>query len=706
MSLTKRQRWTIRAGVGVLALAGLAWLAYPHLINLLIPAAHRPEPIDFPVQRVSDAQFEHIARGLVESSAPHVSVDSQPQNQAVYAAVARQLAGKVTSFGRRAGLAHIDRFRKAGIREYRGPETCLQCHRTMRVPDGNGGYRTVDTRADVEHSVHFGLNHFHGFTTWGFNGQKVDGIPVGKIDRACGVPGSFTWTGWAVLVKTKTGETRSDGCGQCHTVGQYGPQTGTMFPGYRPVEAEFEATDCLICHAADYDMNQKYVVKDANGRLRWNQDRSMKAAMSVGVPSADACLRCHEHAHGGDLYAGNLAAKALGYKNQRLLHPGAKRGTPDRDYDVHYRAGLQCLDCHKSHGHKIPRGTQGTDLVANDLPGVDVSCTQCHGRAPHVQNKTTRAFLNAHIDKLACTTCHVSHLVDDNVVLRDWTKPVYDSAEGIWLYDDVLKSGEPGVAITYRWFNGKGTFMAGALGDNPNGLNLYHAFTTKPDSQFTSFDYAGYYEKTFRPIADMGTSKIAPFKRFNAKMYEDMDNQGPFGGMLLPFDYNVYYETGDPKASVARAMQDPIIKLMYGSAFKLYMMDDFMHYMGIDKGWTIPFRGHIGARWMRQDGTLMLSHGVTKNALQCRQCHAPKGIMPFEALGYSAQRAADLRNLKELNMIPYADGGRGGPKAGTRTATSAAHPEALHRRSAARPSAGRDRGPGPRHGQGGPPPSR
>ncbi len=659
MKLSKAQRWVVRGTVAVLLLGLVAWWQYSNLANLMVPAVHRPVDVRFPVQRISDAEFERIAADLQASMAPYAIADTAPQNAAVYDAVVRQIARKVTSFDRRAGLSHIERFRRAGIREYRGPETCLQCHEKIRVADGKGGYTTVRLRDNLQHSVHFTLNHFDGFSTWGFNGQHVGGIPLGKIDRACGIPGSFTWTGWATLVKTKTGETRSDGCGQCHANGQPGPITGSMFPGYKPTNAEFAATDCLICHSAAYDMNQKYVVQDPDGHYRWNQDRSMKAAMAVGRPTSDNCLRCHEHNHGGDTYANNKAAQALGYKNQRLLHPGAKRGTPDTDYDIHYKAGVQCLDCHTYQGHLIARGTQGTDLVSNDLPGVQVTCEQCHTGSPHVQNKSTRAFLNAHTDKLACTTCHISRLRDDNVVLRDWTDPVYDAREGIWLYRDLLRSGKPGEAIVYRWFNGEGTFMAGALGDNPNGLRLYRAFTTTPSPAFSGFDYAGYYEKVFRPIADMGKSKIAPFKRFNAKMYEDLGNQGPFGGMLLPFDYNVYYETGKPRDAVFKAVSDPLIQKMYGRMFKWYMMDDFMHYMGIDKGWTIPFSGKIEGKWMRQDATLMLSHSVTKDALKCRQCHAPRGegIMPFEELGYPADRVNDLRNLQELKMIPAVDAG-------------------------------------------------
>jgi hypothetical protein len=646
----------IRGGVGLVLLAALLWWSYPRLVNLAIPASHRPGRISYPVERLSDDQFERVARELLDSNRAYTSVDRKPQNAPVYQEVVKQLAGQVTTFYRRAGLSHIDYFRKAGIREYRGPQTCLQCHRTMRVKDGHGGYTTVNTRENVESSIHFSLNRFTGTNTWGFNGQRVSGIPLGKIDRACGIPGSFTWTGWATLVHTKTGQTRSDGCGQCHEGGQYGPITGTMFPGYSPLAIEFNAVDCLMCHSTAYDMNQKYVVQDPNGRYRWNQDRSMRAAMAVGRPTSDNCLRCHEHNHGGDMWSGNLAAQHLGYRTPRLLHPGAKRGTPTRGADVHYQAGLQCLDCHESHGHLIARGTRGTDLVSNDLPGVEVSCERCHSLTPHVQNKTTRAFLNAHTDKLACETCHISHLTDDNVVLRDWTDPIYDSTEGIWLYRDVLRSGKPGVAITYRWHNGNGTFMAGALGDNPNGLGLYRAFTTTPDSVYASFDYATYYESTFRPLGRMGKSRISPFKRFNARMFEDLANQGPFGGMLLPFDYNVYYETGDPRAAALRAVDDPIIKLMYGAVFKRYMMDAFMHYMGIQKGWTIPFSGRIAPRWMRQDATLMVNHSISKDALQCRACHAPRGrgVMDFEALGYPPQRVRDLQNLEELRMVPPA----------------------------------------------------
>jgi hypothetical protein len=627
--------------------AVLVWWNYSRLVNLLIPSQHRPGAIVFTTERVSDQRFEQIAQQLVERYGPAVSANATSGRTRVYAAVAKQRGSDLRSREVSAGLDHIDRFRKAGIREYRGPETCLACHRTMRIVDGRGGYTTVDTRQNVEASIHFRLNQFSGFNTYGFDGQRVDGIPLGKIDRACGIPGTFTWTGWATLVKTKNGEMRSDGCGQCHEGGQYGPFTGTMFHGYSPVSREFASVDCLVCHSRTYDMDQKYVVQDPDGRYRWNQDRGLAAAMAVGRPTSDNCLRCHEHDMGGDAWRDNLAAQHPGYRNPRLLHRGAKRGTPIRGADVHYLAGVQCLDCHASQGHLIARGTHTTDLVSNDLPGTTVDCEQCHGATPHPDSTAMGPFLNGHTDRVACETCHITHLTDDNVVLRDWTEPVFNADEGIWTPKDVLRSGAPGEAIVYRWHNGSGTFMAGALGDHPDGQKRYRAFTTTPDSAFSGFDYLGYYERVFRPLAASGHSKIAPFKRFNAKMYEDLDNQGPFGGMILPVDYNTYYETGDPRDAVRKAMEDPIIQLMYGTVFKHYLMDDFMHYMGIAQGWSIPFKGQFAGRWMRQDATLMINHSITRDAFRCRSCHTAKarGILPFEDLGYSPDQVTALRSL-------------------------------------------------------------
>lgn len=247
------------------------------------------------------------------------------------------------------------------------------------------------------------------------------------------------------------------------------------------------------------------------------------------------------------------------------------------------------------------------------------------------------------------------------------------------------------------WFNGYGTFLDNALGDNPSNpghydpLNKQLAVITDPEiidsirqaaielkKTYKDLDVEEYVrlatypidqlspellakrkemiEKNIKPIMQKGESRIYPFKLFNAYMYEDMSNQGPFGAMILPFDYTTYYETGNSKLSVLTAVKNPIIKRMYELPFKEYMMDEFMRYFIVDE-WKpeYPVKNgklvNIEPHWMRQLGTLMVNHGITKEGRTCQECHSPHGILDFEVLGYSKERIKDLTNLPELKML-------------------------------------------------------
>ncbi len=660
-------------------------------------------------KKLTDEQFEETAKKITYNERLEKAEEiTKGENNDFTRSVKIQMLMNTPSFYRDTKFKHIAYFRKAGIRQYKGPETCLECHKTMKVHESDGTIKKVNTLNDVVNSVHFEFQRMApGFSTYGFNGKRVNSkgrpIPVGKIDRACGIPGSFSWTGWAVLVKTypngkdKPAVMRSEGCGQCHIGGSYDPATEKMMPGgVIPAETK-EGIDCLICHSQNYDMNYKYVIKDKVG-YRWNQDRTMEAAMSVTIPTNKNCLNCHQHNMGGDVYQYNVAAKSLGYKNQRILHGGAKRGNPfSSEDDVHAAAGLQCLDCHVPEGHKIPRGVKGTDLVANDLPNRKVDCENCHTSAPHTKNKLEDVILNGHVNRIACETCHITSLQNSSVVLRDWVHPTWDKEDGMYVPTDILRSGKPDVGITYLWFNGNGTFLANALGNNPNHTDKYNPLmdqlvtinnpqALKEVKQNIMSDFgmtsqqADEYMKSFTntlsqlspsmiekrkeviktflvKLENMGQSKIYPFKLFNAYMYEDMSNQGPFGAMILPFDYPTYYETGNSLAAMKKAIENPIVKRMYQLPFKEYMMDDFMHYFGVST-WSdvypIDSKGNlrnIEPHWMRQFGTLMINHGIKKDGLSCESCHSPNGILDFAKLGYSPERVKDLTHLKDLKYF-------------------------------------------------------
>lgn len=482
---------TAKVGLGVLLavlIGGALYIfGYPPMFEAYTGVKNATLTYDSSVTvTVTDAEPETLADQLTyDTRRAAADLVTRDHESAFTRKVKTDMLMKTPSFQRRTGLKHIDYFRDAGVRRYEGPETCLECHATMTVHTHEGETDEVDTLEDVLDSVHFKFQRTAaGFTTYGFDGREVNAegtrpIPVGKIDRACGNPGSFSWTGWAELVETKPesahGETvtRSEGCGQCHIGGGYHPATERMMPIGDVPDATKDGVDCLICHSQAYDMNYRYVIEDEVG-TRWNQDRSIKAAMAVTMPDNENCLLCHQHNMGGDTYEHNKAAESPGYENQRLLHAGAKRANPfSPEADVHYAAGLKCTDCHTPVGHKIPRGTKGADLVANDLPGVEVTCEGCHTTAPHTEG-SQRVMLNGHVARLACETCHIKELEPLNVVLRDWTKPIWNDEEGLYTPTDVLRSGEVGEGFDFFWFNGAGTFLANALGANPVGSTEYN----------------------------------------------------------------------------------------------------------------------------------------------------------------------------------------------------------------------------------------
>ncbi|NGZ26029.1 MAG: nitrite reductase [Magnetococcales bacterium] len=654
---------------------------------------------------LSEGEFEALANQLVvEEMQKNLPINLEEDNEAVAKNKIARLAA-TRSHQAKSGYRHIAHFRKAGIRQYKGPSTCLTCHDTMAVEHG-GKVTQVKTLQDVVESVHFKFQQTaSGFTTFGYDGREINHekdrpIPMGKIDRACGIPGTFSWIGWAALIDSKPEEAkgrtvvRSEGCGQCHIGGNTHPASEMMMPGMQVPKQALEGIDCLICHAAKYDMNYRTVIQ-AEGGTRWNQDRTLLAAMTVGQPTRENCLLCHQHNMGGDTYQGNVAAANLGYENRRILHEGAKRANPfSPEGDVHAAVGMTCTDCHVPQGHKIPRGTQGTDLVANDLPGKPVRCEGCHSSAPHVKGED-RVLMNGHSAKVACEACHIHQLQETSIILRDWLHPVWDAKEGIYVPYDLYLSGKAGQGMIFLWFNGNGTFLANALGDNPTGGGTYDPFMTlmaqlqdeevvaevreqaeKLRQHYPNLNVDDYVktatqplrqlsaeqlqerrkviDEKLRPLMQQGSSRLQPFKIFNALMFEDLNNQGPFGGMILPFDYATYYQEGNPQKAVVTALQTSIMKRMYELPFKKYMMDDFMAYFGVGR-WqaTLPLEGDrlnkVEPRWMRQMGTLMVNHGIQKEGRGCKQCHAKRGgILRWEELGYSQEKIQKLRNLKEL----------------------------------------------------------
>ncbi|MCK5520815.1 MAG: hypothetical protein KAI81_06865, partial [Candidatus Marinimicrobia bacterium] len=531
------------------------------MINVMMPKDSRPGKIKFISEKISDADYNLQAHDII------------------------------AQFGE--DFKHIDIFRENGIREYKGPETCLQCHEKINVKDHmTGEDKNVDLMKNLLSSAHYTFFTKEHKNVWGFNGELADNFPMGKIDRPCPKPGSFAMTAWAELVILDNGDTLSEGCGQCHIGGQYQAPLGEMMPGYRTLQKEKDAIDCLICHSAAYEMNEKQVVQDSNGLKRWTQDRSMKAAMTVTAPTNQTCLRCHQHNYGGDIYIDEADSSFMqslintGHERPRVLHPGSKRGTPfSPTWDVHAAAGVNCIDCHTTEGHLMAKGKHTTTMMANDLPEVEVQCQSCHGDEPHSENEELADYFNMHIEKIACQTCHIPSLHEDNATMRDFAHTEFEEDPGIYIYHDIEKKTQPGDGIVYKWWNGDATFLGNPIGDNPNGKDLYSFY--KPEHiwpEYKDFDYEAWYENVMRPIAKKKPSKLYAMKRFNGRQHIDLQNMGPFGGMFVPYNLPEYYTSGNPDSAAAKEMDKSMMKMMYGVMFDQYLMNRFMTYMDDGSG--------------------------------------------------------------------------------------------------------------------------
>lgn len=618
----------------IMVLAGFLISHYwSQLINQMLPAQNRPVEITFASSPVTAEQFDQIAEDLTNTF-------------------------KET-------FPHIKRFKEAGILEYEGPKTCLKCHETIKITDlATNKTSEVDLMSNVTTSAHWRFYTTEHPNVYGFNGELADNFKMGKINRPCPKPGSFAMTAWAAPVILENGDTLSEGCGQCHIGGQPSAPLGGMMPGYKTLDEEKESIDCLICHAVAYDMNKKQVAQTTDGRWYWEQDRSIKAAVSVTSPIAAACLRCHQHDMGGDIYIDTLYPEFhesmlnKGTNRPRIAHPGSKRGTPyTPSWDVHAAAGVDCIECHQTEGHYIAKGTHTTTMMANDLPHFEVECTSCHDAKPHQENEQLDKYLNQHIEKIACQTCHIPSLQEDNVTRRDFAHPEFEENSGIYIYSDIEKEYEPGKGIKYTWWDGDGTFLGNPIGDNPNGKNLFRFY--KPNDiwpEFKDFDYKKWYDEVMRPIAKKGRpSKIYGMKLFNGKQHIDLQNIGPFGGMYLPYNLPTYYTTGDPDKAAEVEMQKPMMKMMYGWMFKYYMMDKFMGFMDVDSWNTSAYaqaskNEKVDPRWIPQDALLEISHAIRRDgALTCNNCHSENSILDFKDLGYDDTEIARLQKPRELS---------------------------------------------------------
>ena len=341
------------------------------------------------------------------------------------------------------------------------------------------------------------------------------------------------------------------GCTRCHA-------------GYGWENADFdfsneENVDCLVCH----EQTGGYV-KSTAGQVNEGVDL-MTAAQSVAMPTRRNCGSCHFNGGGGNAVKHGDLDSSLFY--------------PTEDVDVHMgRYDFQCVDCHQTENHQM----SGHLIAVNADAKNAFDCADCHQESPHTDDR-----LNAHMEAVACQTCHVPEgaIRDATKMNWDWSTAGQDLPEDPHEYLKIKGSFvyERNFMPEYDWFNG--TADRYLLGDkmDPNEVTVLN-----------------------QPLGsiDDPEAKIWPFKIHHAnQIYDPVNNHllqpktvGE-GGYWTEFDWDQAARLGAEAA-------------------------------GIDYSGEYDFA--------ETDMYWAMTHLVQpkEEALQCTDCHSDNGRMDWEALGY------------------------------------------------------------------------
>ncbi len=163
-----------------------------------------------------------------------------------------------------------------------------------------------------------------------------------------------------------SGELYRKFCARCHVARQQDPGNGAGNPA-----------GCAACHFP-YGKQGQYRGSDAImlGKTPYGDTHAMHT-----LPSLQSCAQCHHRSGRTALSYQGLMDGNNGMVPTRNGRPGPIPGSDDRNFthispDIHYLAGMDCIDCHTS------RETMGDGYAYADLHGqLEVTCEDCHGSA-------------------------------------------------------------------------------------------------------------------------------------------------------------------------------------------------------------------------------------------------------------------------------------------------------------------------------------
>lgn len=320
----------------------------------------------------------------------------------------------------------------------------------------------------------------------------------------------------------------TSGCGQCHPGGgplefdrdgkrydawMRAPASGLVPGGDNRFHGDYYKArwtdtgvveaDCLLCHLPEYDLKKR---NDQLAKLnfRWAATEGAGfgkvsgAVASNQVPQVTYDL---SHFDAAGFVKVRVAAQP---RNETCLGCHAQPGWKKRgaDYrartDVHFRAGLRCVDCHPAgsnaddpriHGREVHQFAKGDDpggRVRDDLDNTVRDCASCHSSGRFGAPIATHEWLPPlHLEAIACQTCHTP---------EKQVMPIQVQASDVFNADPWI---DPGMKQLWTFYGVDGAYR------NHYGLLKVMGYDDKPT-------------ETFRPVLARYKGKIYPVNRIHS----------------------------------------------------------------------------------------------------------------------------------------------------------------------------------------------
>ena len=161
-----------------------------------------------------------------------------------------------------------------------------------------------------------------------------------------------------------SGELYRKFCSQCHVATESGDVYGAS-----------HASGCAACH---FPYNDRATYEGKDRTVRGKAPYAASHAMEK-LPGNDVCTRCHNRSgrialsYQG-LYDGNNSMVPTGNGQPGPVMTSGARNLTHIASDVHFAAGMDCIDCHTS------RDTMGDGYgYENMYLQTEVACEDCHG---------------------------------------------------------------------------------------------------------------------------------------------------------------------------------------------------------------------------------------------------------------------------------------------------------------------------------------